>query len=471
MATKQLYDLSNNKIYPIVECVDNLTSTSATSPLSANQGRVLKNLIDAKTSFKFQVVTSLPATGATNIIYLVKNDESTETNNIYDEYLYVNSKYEHLGKVNNGGGGIPTYYFTLPETGQISSTIVDEIRQSQMTADKTLIFVHNGEETMLVIAYENETTIKLTMAGRLGMVIVEIDIENPINNNYYPIIINERFHATSFTVVENVPSSPNDLLDYLERHSGLIDNYNFLDSINIIYDNGQTKRRLLIDNTVKVASGVQLWGTININGVDFKIILERNHIHVEPFYYTNIGAICITQANVNFQLDDGTVRYSFDYYDYILKQVQFGRPVVVSYVDTNDTATPINIKITDTDPYFVGMEAIVCTVVDPRDGLKHIIRVANGYIYDTEYNTYLNSSDGTITQAHYNALRDAICNGEQITIKHSTDNRFSYPIVAAVTGEQGHNETIEIVYFDYATYVRKFITIDESNLKLTITTA
>ena len=52
----------------------------------------LKNL----TGFTAKAVDALPETGEDNIIYLIKNDESTETQNVYDEYLWINGAFEKL---------------------------------------------------------------------------------------------------------------------------------------------------------------------------------------------------------------------------------------------------------------------------------------------------------------------------------------------------------------------------------------
>ena len=48
------------------------------------------------TGIDFQVVESLPSTGTTGTIYLVAKSTSG-TNNIYTEWIYVNSKWEQLG--------------------------------------------------------------------------------------------------------------------------------------------------------------------------------------------------------------------------------------------------------------------------------------------------------------------------------------------------------------------------------------
>nr|DAR29024.1 MAG TPA: hypothetical protein [Crassvirales sp.] len=95
---EQLLGFSNlNKIFPIVDVVDNLNSDITNRPLSAKQGKTLKEMINGITSFNYEIVTELPAVGQKGVIYLILNSASTEENNIYDEYLYVNDKYEKLG--------------------------------------------------------------------------------------------------------------------------------------------------------------------------------------------------------------------------------------------------------------------------------------------------------------------------------------------------------------------------------------
>lgn len=95
---EQLLGFSNlDKIFPVIDVVDDLNSDSTNRPLSAKQGKTLKEMINGITSFNYEIVTELPAIGQKGIIYLILNSASTEENNIYDEYLYINNKYEKLG--------------------------------------------------------------------------------------------------------------------------------------------------------------------------------------------------------------------------------------------------------------------------------------------------------------------------------------------------------------------------------------
>lgn len=56
----------------------------------------IQSMIEKASSLKKEVVTSLPATGKDDVIYLVKDDKGKENNN-YLEYLWLNGKYELIG--------------------------------------------------------------------------------------------------------------------------------------------------------------------------------------------------------------------------------------------------------------------------------------------------------------------------------------------------------------------------------------
>lgn len=59
-------------------------------------GTAITNAIGSLELIKFQKVTTLPTTGASSIIYLVPKS-STVTQNIYDEYVWIDSKWELIG--------------------------------------------------------------------------------------------------------------------------------------------------------------------------------------------------------------------------------------------------------------------------------------------------------------------------------------------------------------------------------------
>ena len=56
----------------------------------------VNNIIGSLTLISFLVVDSLPATGRSNIIYLAPSS-SSDTGNVYDEWIYINSAWELIG--------------------------------------------------------------------------------------------------------------------------------------------------------------------------------------------------------------------------------------------------------------------------------------------------------------------------------------------------------------------------------------
>lgn len=62
---------------------------------SADVTKEIASAVSGVTQIDYSVVEQLPSTGKKGIIYLVSNSDSG--NNIYDEYIYINSKFEKLG--------------------------------------------------------------------------------------------------------------------------------------------------------------------------------------------------------------------------------------------------------------------------------------------------------------------------------------------------------------------------------------
>lgn len=90
----KLSELSNDVNF-VTKAVNDLTNyylkTNTYSKTEVNE------LINGITTLNVSVVTELPTSNISNkTIYLVPKSK-TETNNIYDEYLYVNNKWEKIG--------------------------------------------------------------------------------------------------------------------------------------------------------------------------------------------------------------------------------------------------------------------------------------------------------------------------------------------------------------------------------------
>ena len=81
------------------DCFVSFDSSEAVEQLKQYFTNYINNIIGDITGVKFVIVTSLPSIGEKGTIYLMKNNSSTEANNVYDEYIWLTNKntYEKLG--------------------------------------------------------------------------------------------------------------------------------------------------------------------------------------------------------------------------------------------------------------------------------------------------------------------------------------------------------------------------------------
>ena len=91
----------------------------------------IQSMIEKASSLKKEVVTSLPATGKDDVIYLVKDTKGKDNNN-YLEYLWLNGKYELIGSTQVDLSG----YATNKEIEQLQSSLQSVVRNTENVLDK-----------------------------------------------------------------------------------------------------------------------------------------------------------------------------------------------------------------------------------------------------------------------------------------------------------------------------------------------
>ena len=75
--------------------VSQVTNDSGYQTASQVSNAITKAIEGIASGFKYEVVTTLPTTGKEGTIYLKANSGSGQ--NIYDEFIWINSKFEQLG--------------------------------------------------------------------------------------------------------------------------------------------------------------------------------------------------------------------------------------------------------------------------------------------------------------------------------------------------------------------------------------
>lgn len=137
--------------------IDNLESLAADKSLSANQGRVLKEMIANLANFRIEVVDQLPSTGETNVIYLVKKVGSEF--DVHDEYVFVNSKWEKIGSTDVDLSNYYTKEEVDARIGEIGGG--DVITSGNLVADYIIVgagtkSIKNSEQTLSNLALKSE---------------------------------------------------------------------------------------------------------------------------------------------------------------------------------------------------------------------------------------------------------------------------------------------------------------------------
>lgn len=128
---------------------------------------VTKQYIDDAVSaagWKKQIVSALPEVDAAkdNVMYLVKDDlASTETKNVYNEYILVTDEegvksLEALGVMSTG---VEMTFLDLDQFGSSSGTVSDDVYNSVVSAyeNKIVVGVIDGEVVPMVISKDQNT--------------------------------------------------------------------------------------------------------------------------------------------------------------------------------------------------------------------------------------------------------------------------------------------------------------------------
>lgn len=85
--------------------------------------------ISGVSSIEFQIVDSVEDVTATNIIYLIPQSGGGSTQNIYDEYIYVNNKPEKIGSTDIDLSGYATESWV---TGELADYVTSASLSTQL---------------------------------------------------------------------------------------------------------------------------------------------------------------------------------------------------------------------------------------------------------------------------------------------------------------------------------------------------
>lgn len=95
---------------------------------------------------KYVVVQTLPSTGEEGTIYLVPKSTS-KTNNVYDEYMYINEEWELIGDTEID---LSNYQTLLSTTNKLNADYIDDTNTTNKLTNATEKSTWNGKQDTLV---------------------------------------------------------------------------------------------------------------------------------------------------------------------------------------------------------------------------------------------------------------------------------------------------------------------------------
>lgn len=177
-------DLTNNSGF-ITKAVNDLTNYYLKSETYTKEE--VQSLISAINSITLQKVDSLPELGESNVIYLVP--KSGSGNDIYDEYIFIYGKPEHIGSTQVD---LSNYVQEAPKDGKTygrNNGAWSEIVASNQYLDLTTLFPNESgtlsdeDYQKIVDAWENRVSL-----ARVGDVYFSVNITK--NEDSYGLSIN-----------------------------------------------------------------------------------------------------------------------------------------------------------------------------------------------------------------------------------------------------------------------------------------
>lgn len=225
-------DLTNNSGF-ITKAVNDLTNYYLKSETYTKEE--VQSLISAINSVTLQKVDSLPEPGESNVIYLVP--KSGSGNDIYDEYIFIDGKPEHIGSTQVD---LSNYVQEAPKDGKTygrNNGAWSEIVASNQYLDLTTLFPNESgtlsdeDYQKIVDAWENRVSLARVYSSYVSMVIEK-------NEGDYNIAINMTMYDP-FGVSVSVVTTSIDTDKTYTRAATYLPLYNNGTGTKYLSDNGE----------------------------------------------------------------------------------------------------------------------------------------------------------------------------------------------------------------------------------------
>jgi hypothetical protein len=176
LSTKLDKDFSSLTTQPTPTFDDYVVINRATTAQRVTVGNLLA-LVDTGI---FITVSALPTTGVANKIYLVPSDD-TETQNVLDEFIWVNNNWEKIGAVKVD---LSDYYTITQTDSLLANKLPQEVFTHEGKAETYIRItnIRNDQNTVQAMHIHDSGTI--TLGGTLGGITSKVKLANDPIDDY-----------------------------------------------------------------------------------------------------------------------------------------------------------------------------------------------------------------------------------------------------------------------------------------------
>lgn len=171
--------LTNNSGF-ITNAVNNLTNYYLKSDTYTKDE--VQQLLSSISSLKLEVVTNLPTTNiSSNTIYL-KSLDSTKENNIYEEYIYINGKWETIGTT-----AVDLTNYALKEDIPTKISELEQDVELGVSEEDVMDIIENNAESTTTLDVEEATEIAIGTSETFDATSDEqIPTSKAVGDNFQP---------------------------------------------------------------------------------------------------------------------------------------------------------------------------------------------------------------------------------------------------------------------------------------------
>ena len=168
----------------------------------------VNGLISSISTGGFQVVSELPASGESNVIYLVAKSQTAE-DNIYDEYIWVNNDWELIGTTQiDLSNYVTNDSLSNTLSNYVLTTSLNSTLENYSTTSEITQTLNNYVTTSSLTTTLQDYVLQDNLNIRLFNYVKHSELEQILWGFVNEVDLNTRLNNKSIQVVTALPESP-----------------------------------------------------------------------------------------------------------------------------------------------------------------------------------------------------------------------------------------------------------------------